>query len=183
MFQNVNTLERTTCQDAPEGFRLARGSAFQTWSEATLESYYSDLVQAMDEGKNLMTLKYARMDNLIPALNLSPLIDEIVKIEVLWQEELSEKYPHVVILGQTSGYCGAEESASHITFDIYLRCELETYSQHTLEFYYQDVSKALKEKSNLQERKYAYLVESMGYSSLEKVEEKIMNRDESRSQL
>ena len=53
MFQNVPTLQRTDCQEAPGGFQLIRGSIFETWSEATLESYHNDLVQAVEEGKNL----------------------------------------------------------------------------------------------------------------------------------
>ena len=59
MFQNVPTL-----QESPGGFQLIRGSIFETWSEATLESYHNDLVQAVEEGKNLnegRKERYARL--------------------------------------------------------------------------------------------------------------------------
>lgn len=64
MFQNVPTLQRTDCQESPGGFQLIRGSIFETWSEATLESYHNDLVQAVEEGKNLnegRKERYARL--------------------------------------------------------------------------------------------------------------------------
>jgi len=36
------------------------------WSKEMLESYFDDLVIAQKKGRNLVTEKYARMDNLIP---------------------------------------------------------------------------------------------------------------------
>ena len=81
MFLNVRAREPASCQENPEAFRFHRGVLFSVWSEAALESYRDDLIRANAEGRNLMTLKYARMENSIPPLNENPLIDRIVEIE------------------------------------------------------------------------------------------------------
>ena len=173
MFQNVPALQRTECQESEGGFKLIRGSVFETWSETTLDSYYNDLIKTKNKGGNIMTLKYARMDNLIPALSSNHLIDKIVDIESKWQIELSNKFPHLIIYGQTSGYCGAPGTTSCVTFEVYLRCELETYSDSTLEAYHQNLSKALSEGRNIEEEIYTRIMQKMGYSSLEDVEQKV----------
>lgn len=167
MFFNVPTAEPTRCQQAPEGFNLTRGAAFEVWSEETLFLYLGDLLSAAANGRNLLTEKYARMDNLIPPLNLNPIIDEIVKIEVAWQKELEQKYPHAVGQGNTEN-CG--DSAGILSFANYLRCELETYSNETLASYHRDLLKALEEGRNLAEEKYTRIFQQLGYPSLSDAE-------------
>lgn len=158
MFQRVPTVSPTACQESEGGFRLVRGSAFETWSEATLESYHEDLLSAMRENRNLLTEKYARMDNLIPCLNSNPIIDDIVRIESEWQAEVRRKYPHILRGGEL---CQAG------SFENYLHSELETYSDQTLELYFQDISQALKEGKNLAQERYLKMAQKLGYSSLE----------------
>lgn len=171
MFQSVPAVERTRCQEHREPFDLVRGSMFRTWSQDTLKSYHRDLVEAEKRGDNFMTLKYARMDDLIPPLKENPRIHEIVDIELKWQTELSTKYPHLIILGQTSGYCGTEDTACHVTAEVYRQCELETLSDVTLELLYQDMARALDGGRNLAEESYTYMIEAMGYGSLAGAEE------------
>lgn len=161
MFQRVPTASPTVCQESEGGFRLVRGSGFETWSEPTLEAYRNDLLQAMEDGRNLLTEKYARMDDLIPCLNFNPIIEDILKIETEWQTSARGKYPHILGGGEA---CQAEG------FDIYLRGELETYSDQTLDLYYQDLSQALREGRNLAEERYLGMSRRLGYSSLEEHE-------------
>ncbi|MDY6918203.1 MAG: DUF4125 family protein [Chloroflexota bacterium] len=161
MFQRVPTVSPTVCQESEGGFRLVRGSGFETWSEATLESYRDDLLRAMGEGRNLLTEKYARMDDLIPCLNFNPLIDDIIKIESEWQSEARSKYPRILGGGEA---CQAEG------FETYLRGELETYSDQTLDLYYRDISQGLREGRNLAEERYLKMSLKLGYSSLEEHE-------------
>ena len=52
-------------------------------------------------------------------------------------------------------------------FEIYLRGELETYSDQTLELYYQDLLQALREGRNLSEERYSNMSRKLGYGSLE----------------
>ncbi len=161
MFQRVPTLSPTACQESEGGFRLMRGSAFETWSEATLDSYNEDLLQAVQEERNLLTEKYARMDDLIPCMNFNPIIDDIVKIESEWQVEARRKYPHIL---------GGGEVCEAGGFEIYLHSELETYSDQTLDLYYRDTTEALKQGGNLSEERYLKMSLKLGYGSLEEHE-------------
>ena len=156
MFERVRTSEPSLCKDRPETFKVMRGMTHTGLSTETLESYFEDLQNAGAEGRNLMTEKYARMDNIIPPIKVNRFIDGIVETETGWMEELSVKYPHTFLGG--SG------------FTAYLSCELETYSDKTLRLYYADISKAEQEGRNLSEEQYTNLFQQIGYSSIEEVE-------------
>jgi hypothetical protein len=158
MFERVRTNEPSLCKERPETFRAMRRMAHSVLSTKTLQSYVEDLQKAEAEGRNLLTEKYARMDNRIPPLKLNPIIDDIVEIEARWMEELSRKYPHAV--------------RHRPGFKIYLSCELETYSDETLELYFGDVSRAEKEGRNLTEERYARMTRQMGYGSIDELEGK-----------
>ena len=132
MFEKVKTAEPSQCKDRPETFKVMRGMTHSSLSPETLESYLEDLYKAKAEGRNLLTERYARMDNIMPPLKTNPIIDDIVEIEAHWMKELSNKYPHTFKSGPS--------------FQIYLSSELETYSDKTLQLYFKDVSKADKEK-------------------------------------
>ena len=158
MFEQVRTAEPSLCKDQPETFKVMRGMSHSSLSTETLESYLEDLHKAKSEGRNLLTEKYARMDNRIPPLKTNPIIDDIVEIEARWVKELSEKYPHTFKGG--------------LGFKIYLSSELETYSDKTLELYFEDMSKGEKEGRNLAEEQYTILFQKLGYSSIDEVEKK-----------
>lgn len=83
MFQNVpNIGGRAACQEDLNTFEIMRSSQAMSWSEAALESYLGDLTEAEKNGRNLPAEKYARMmkstspleyariEHLIPPLNL-----------------------------------------------------------------------------------------------------------------
>ena len=74
MFLSVPSSQKTSCQKYPLKFEMHRRAQFLPWSEDTLESYLGDLNKAVKKSVNLMTQKYARMDNLIPQTNKNPLI-------------------------------------------------------------------------------------------------------------
>jgi hypothetical protein len=158
MFLGVLSAGPSACQENPDALRLMRRGSFCVLSTETLESYLSDLQEALDENTNLMEMKYARIDNLVPSLKENPLIDRIVDIEGAWMKDLAERYP-LAFKGR------AEYSAG-----IYLRSELETYSDRTLELYHGDVSKAAAEGRNLIEERYAYIFKQIGYDSIADME-------------
>ncbi|MFX1552964.1 MAG: DUF4125 family protein [Promethearchaeota archaeon] len=158
MFEQVKTSEPSLCKDHPDTFKVMRGMPHSSLSNETLESYLEDLYKAKTEGRNLLTEKYARMDNRIPPLKINPIIDNIVEIGTRWMKELSEKYPHTFKGGPG--------------FKIYLSSELETYSDKTLELYFKDISKGEKEGRNLAEEQYTALFQQIGYSSIDEVEKK-----------
>jgi hypothetical protein len=159
MFEQVRTSEPSLCKDRPETFRVMRGMTHSVLSTNTLQSYLGDLQKAKAEGRNLLTEKYARMDNMIPPLKTNRLIDDIVKLESCWMKELSQKYPRSFRGGSGS-------------FELYLSSELETYSDETLELYFGDVSRAGKEGRNLAEERYTKLAQQIGYSSIDEMERK-----------
>ena len=158
MFLSVQTATPSACQEQPETFRLMRKAGFYVLSSETLQSYLNDVQEALDENRNLVELKYARIDDLIPCLNENPLIDKIVEIEKQWLTELAGKYP-LTFKGRTDYSAG-----------VYLRSELETFSNNTLELYYRDISRAVEERKNLTEERYTYVFRQTGYSSIDDVE-------------
>ncbi|BBO79473.1 hypothetical protein DSCO28_00390 [Desulfosarcina ovata subsp. sediminis] len=166
MFQAVKSASPASCQNAPDSFRKIRGSIFETWPNEILESYLDDLKNAQNSGKNLLTEKYARMDNLIPLLNANPLINEIVNIETDWQKELKKKYPSIYALSCR----GMDPVKNGSNFSVYLKCELETYSNRTIERYYSHVKKAFENKKNIAVKAMDRLVKKAGYKDIEHAE-------------
>ncbi|MGQ9721319.1 MAG: DUF4125 family protein [Candidatus Jordarchaeum sp.] len=158
-FMNVRTIYPSRCQEHPRVFELMRRSTYELWSEETLRKYLEHVKSSASNGRNLMTERYARMDRMIPPINLNPLIEEIVEIEVSWTEEIFRKYPHIF------------RNDSLLGFKIYLKCELETYSDEVLELYYRDLEGAKNEGRNLVQEKYLNLFKKIGYNSLDEVEE------------
>jgi hypothetical protein len=84
MFQAVPSDGQTACQVQPERFKFHRRLQFSVWSTGTLSCYREDLRRARHSGDNLMTIKYARMQGLIPPRNTNPLIDAILRIKMKW---------------------------------------------------------------------------------------------------
>ena len=172
MLEEVPVKKRPPCQDNPKLFRIIRGAQFADWSEETLQSYYNDLLNFGKEGKNLMTLKYARMDNLIECLNLDPLVEEITNIQFEWLKEIYAKYPNLISqMGRP-----LNESAEHtmngiVSFKNYLRSELETYSSETLKLLHHDIMEYKNKGINMVEDIYLDLMAALGFNSLEKAEE------------
>jgi len=146
-----------------DGFITVRGTMFKTWSIGALESYYEDLCNYKRDNINIMTLKYARVGNLIPRINDNPLIDEVVKIETKWQEEVRNKYPNVI------------RDNSEV-FLQYLIAELESYSEETLRLCFYDVMEAKENNVNLAEERYKMLFGELGYSSLKEADEAAKER-------
>ncbi|NQT73691.1 MAG: DUF4125 family protein [Chloroflexi bacterium] len=167
MFERVRTAEPSACQEKAETFKSMRSMTHSTLSKETLESYLEDLQQANIENKNLLTLKYARMDGKIPPLKKNPVIDDIVRIEERWMMELSLRYPRIV-----KGNPG---------FGVYLSSELETYSDKTLDLYLGDVTRAENEGRNLSEERYNWLFEKIGYGSITEANEKLRDTKEDAS--
>jgi len=172
MFLAVQAREPVSCQEDPEGFRVNRAAQFSVWSEQTLASYREDLKRAVAQDRNLMTLKYARMENLIPKLHddilVENLIDQVVVIQAAWQKEMMARYPYLMKRGRP--LTEEEETLRATSFVKYLRGELETYSADTLAHLYRDVTESQANDQNMTEAIYEHLVKSHGYASIEEAE-------------
>jgi hypothetical protein len=164
MFLAVPADNIYSCQQDPDGFGLHRRAQFSIWSEDTLQSYLDDLYHAKEDGINLMTIKYARMEDLIPRENRNPRIDEIITIQCRWQQEMVDAYPYLMAGARP---LSLSDDANHNTsFEIYLRGELETYSEVTLALLHRDILELRKLGLNGSEKIYEHLVKELGYDSV-----------------
>ncbi len=167
MFQKVKSATPASCQDNPTAFQKVRGSIFDAWPEEILAAYNRELETAKQEGRNLLTEKYARMDNLIPPVNTNPVISKIVEIELNWQEELMRLYPN--LYQRTCRNTDDTENGSN--FAVYLHCELETYGDITLELYYKWVQEAVQNNKNFSLDMLEKLAKESGFEGLEHAEQ------------
>lgn len=171
MFLAVKAKEPVSCQEDPKSFRIHRGAQFSVWSEKTMRHYLYDLKRARKEGGNLMTLKYARMEGLIPRKNMNPLIEEIAVLHYKWQKEMFEKYPHM--MAGARDLSSKDDSTYRTSFETYLKGELETYSDDTLASLYDDMLVKEEKGINMSEEVYQILVGKYGYNSVDLADEKI----------
>lgn len=187
-FQKVeNEGGRAACQDNWKTFEIARKSQFLSWNEEMLKSYYNDLTKATKEGRNLLTEKYARMmestapdkykniKDKLPAISddMKMLIEDIIKIRIKWAEDFAELYPK--ISGNGRLIHSYEDNAYSTSSETYLRGELSTYSEKTIELYYEYVNKLLEQGKNQAMMIMENTAEAYGYKSLDEAENKLSN--------
>ena len=171
MFLSVSSRGPAPCREHPDSFRLMRRAQFGSWSGNTLQHYLNDLKAARQRNDNLMTLKYARMENLVPPLNDSPLIDRMVEIQAEWHREVARKYP---FFSRTSRPVDdTPDQPGAVSFSTYLRGELETYSNRTLAALYDDMQNVKDQGGNMAEDIFDRIVKSMGFKSLEEAEQRL----------
>lgn len=168
MFLSVNPQKTSTCQEHPESFRMHRRAQFASWSQETLSSYLEDLREAKDGGRNLMRIKYARMQGLIEGGETSPLVEEILRLSLGWQKEMFRKYPG--IMSGARPLTDEGEADRMTSFETYARGELETYSVRTLESLRRDMAGVQERGGNWSEEIYKFLVEKSGCPSLAEAE-------------
>jgi len=160
MFLEVKTKKtdgNSECQKKPEMFKLMRWMSHSVLSINTLKCYLEDLISAKIANRNLMTEKYALIDNMIPHINENPVIDKIAEIEVDWMQELKPKYPSLL-------------QQSSTIFKKYMISEYETYSDETLNCLLNDINTAVQKNLNLTELRYNNLFKRLGYTSIEDLE-------------
>lgn len=180
MFLSVPADGDYSCRRHPDSFRLHRKAQFSIWSQDTLQSYLNDLQRAAKEGLNLMTIKYARMDELIPRENNNPLIEEIAAIQYRWQREMFDQYPE--LMAGARPLSKDEDSAFRTSFETYLKGELETFSDATLSLLYRDMNSFVQSDVNGSERVYEFLVKELGYGSIEEAAQAQQKRKENRKE-
>lgn len=166
MFRRVRSAYPVGCQQSPQTFRRIRGSIFELWTKEMLTSYLSDLDEAGKAGRNLLTEKYARMDDRIPRSNFHPLIEKIVAIESYWQAQVKRTYPYLY-----RTVCRSDDPTDDgRSFAIYLRCELETYGARTIELYHREIDRAFASGENLTLKMLERLVLKGGFKDLSHAE-------------
>ena len=176
---------RADCQDDWNTFSIMRKSQYLTWNEEMLKSYISDFHRANDRGWNLITEKYGRMmESTAPSRYQEikdefpqlpevkkEIIEEIVKIQVEWMEKFAEKYPKAA--GNARSIHSSEDNPFNTSYETYLRGELSTYSDQTLDMYGRFVAGLWKDDKNLAEMTMENTAHLYGYISLEDLESKL----------
>ena len=174
---------RADCQDDWGTFSIMRISQYLTWTEEMLKSYIRDFEEAMAKGWNLITEKYGRMmESTAPdrfneikdqfpylAEEKKVIIDEIVKIQVAWMEEFAAEYPYMA--GNSRVIHTSEDTPFSTSFETYLRGEMRTYSDQTLDLYGRFIVSYLQAGKNLTKDIMTNTALLYGYDSLEKAEE------------
>ena len=176
---------RAECQDDWNTFSIMRKSQYLAWTEEMLKSYIHDFHKANERGWNLITEKYGRMmastaplryeqikDSLLPLPEMKKeIIEEIVKIQVGWMEEFAESYPKAA--GNARSIHTSEDTPFNTSYETYLRGELSTYSDATLDLYGRFIARLYKEGENLARIIMTNTAHLYGYESLEVLEEKL----------
>ncbi len=176
---------RAECQDDWNTFSIMRKSQYYTWTEEMLKSYIRDFHRANDAGVNLITEKYGRMMESTAPLKYQQIkdafpeipedkkeiIEEIVKIQVEWMEEFARKYPKAA--GNARSIHTAEDTPYNTSYETYLRGELSTYSDETLDLYGRFIAQLCMEEKNLAQMTMANTAFLYGYASLDELESKL----------
>lgn len=139
-----------SCQERPKTFRLMRRMAHSSHQDEFLLSYLNDLRAAEKAGRNFMLEKYGRMDDRLPPLSTNPLLDKIADAETEFLDQAARELPDMIRL----------ESLEN--FRRYLRCELETLSDASLELYHAEILKARAEGRNPVLQRHKWLAEKLG---------------------
>ncbi len=181
--QTRNRGGRASCQDQPGTFAVMRGSQFAVWPDEALGSYAADLTAAEEEGRNPVTEKYARMmasthpeeyeaiRDLLPPLSARSLalIEEITAIHLDWEADCDRLFPHVRATGRPLR--SAEDSPLATSFETYLRGELATCSETTLEILARHAREARARGRNLARETLDHQARGCGFASVEALEE------------
>ena len=177
---------RASCQDDWSTFHRMRTAQFITWPVPLLESYLADLKEAEASGRNLITEKYGRMmESTAPAEYeklreffpvLSPeriaLQEEIIAVEVAWDEEFCAAHPKYA--GRGRPIHTSEDTPWSTSSETYRRGELSTYSDQTAVLYGEWIQSLVQSGENLAAMTADILVKEYGYESVEDAEKKML---------
>lgn len=176
---------RAGCQDDWNTFSIMRKSQYETWKPEMLKSYIHDFHKANERGWNLVTEKYGRMMETTTPLKYAKIaatlpeipeekkeiIEEIIKIQVDWMEDFARRYPKSA--GNARSIHTSEDNPLNTSYETYLRGELSTYSDQTLDLYGRFIAELFRDEKNLAEMTMRNTARFYGYESMEDLEKKL----------
>jgi len=179
-FQEVNNEGGpANCQGNWPVFFQMRASQFLTWNPELLSSYVVDLAQARETGRNLLTEKYglmmdstdheyfqANLEDYMPRISTARRKQQetIIAQQLAWAVDFHEQWPH---LGENMRVLRtADDTRDTTSFETYLRAELTTYSQQTLDLYQRLIESIAHEGRNITEMTVLNTVRMGGFESL-----------------
>lgn len=178
--QNVGG--RAACQNDWDTFLIMRRSQYLFWPEQLLAEWKAAFVQAEQDGRNLITEKYAwmmestspaefaQLKDKLPVLadDFVQLREAIVAIQVSWMEEFAARYP--ALAARARRIHTREDTQYDTSFETYLRGELSTYPPEVLYGYGRWLVSLHQQGKNLQEMIMGETVRAYGYKGLEEAE-------------
>ena len=161
-----------------------RNSQWKIFSLPILQSYLDDLILAKHRNRNPVMEKYAYMmkysapkeyeeiESFLPVISerKRETAEKIIKIYLKWEAETMRKYP--VITDKGRKLYSESDTPEYTSIETYLRGELFSYSEKTLQLYYDYVKECKNENKNLAEINLENIVRKKGYNSLEDAENK-----------
>ena len=179
MFTTVqNQGARASCQDDRKTFLIMRTSQFMAWDMETLVSYRRDLAEEMERGENLMAYKYgymmedtqpaefAALQAQLPAVSMKKrqLVQQLLRQQLQWLDELVARFPQIVSAGRP---IHVEQAARWETScETYLRGEMYTYSEATLELLWRWVQSCKAQGRNMNEEIWQHTARLYGRKSI-----------------
>lgn len=171
--------DRPSCQDNRGTFDAMRRTQAAIWPEPLLRSWLADLRAAKAAGRNLMTEKYlhmmrythpeeyAAMRSALPPVSprAAAMVDKLTAAFIDWTAEVERNYPRFRKRGRP--LTGNGQAAS---VEVYLRGELLTWSEKTLELGTAHVAECLRTNRNLPRENLRHIARLYGYDSLEAAE-------------
>lgn len=182
-FDKVQGMDgRASCQEDFETFEIMRSSQFLVWPIALRESYMADFQEALQQGRNLITEKYAfmmkstdpdnfkAMEGRLPTISAekAELIEKVVAAQMKCVLALQPKYPKFVNQGRSLH--SSEDSLYNTSYETYLRGELCSYSQKTVSLYYDMLTKNEEDGKNTARLYMESVASQYGYPDLDAAE-------------
>ena len=161
MFSRVNDGHpKASCQEDKGLYIALRDCQLSVWNRDVQESYLEDLKEALSQGRNLMTEKYAYMmsftdpeyfaaiRHLLPEVSDAKqiLADRITEIQTQEYAEAAERYGKLVTLARNVG--SASDEAGNVSAETYSRCELWTWSEKTLGLFFLQIEEMHEKGEN-----------------------------------
>lgn len=174
---------RASCQNNWPTFKIMRMSQYLTWSEDMLLQYLYDFETSLQNGRNMVEEKYARMmkstapqkyatfEEVLPIISPQKcaIMEEIIKLQVQWMEDFAQRYPK---LAQNARLIHTSEDTRWDTsYETYLRGELGTYSDKMLELYGRYIVEHVQAGKNVAEETMKHTIHFYGYQSFEEAGE------------
>lgn len=181
----INEGGRASCQDDFSTFSVMRKSQYMLWSREMLESFIDDFETANAKGWNLITEKYGRMEestapeeyakikDSMPEISddKKQIIEAIVAIQVGMMEDFAKEYPKSA--NEARSIHTSEDTPDNTSYETYLRGEISTYSDRTLELYGRFVAEYAAAGKNIAKETITNSALLYGYKSLDHMESKL----------
>lgn len=187
MFQKVDNIGgRASCQNDFTTFHIMRFSQYSAWNDLMIKSYAKDIEEAIKQGRNLVTEKYAFMmeftdpkyykqelEPYLPTIDSETMnmIEEITWYMVDCEKEIAFKYPKLSGSGRPIEAKG--DVTGFTSVETYAKGELKTYSPNTLKLYLDYVRTNRAAGKNLAMIVQDTMVKMYGYSSIQDSESKL----------